>query len=351
MSSTDRAEPFRRISVDLPDGRTIPVVIGPEATGELAGLLPRSATRVAVVTQSGIGVEVDPGVPHEVFHIGDGEAHKRLSTVEHLCSEFARFGLTRADCVVGVGGGLVTDVSGLAASLYHRGIPVIHVATTLLAQIDAAIGGKTGVNLPEGKNLVGTFWQPTAVLCDTDTLSSLPPREWRCGLGELAKYHWLGGGRLDELGLVDRIARCVEIKAAFVAADEGLHQGVERAKARAVDDGGCAQHRIDEEGRVGPVPALVLLFDGAVGRAGELVAALAPELLGIGHIGARRVRAGGTGGCQRQRGAGQDTCGRTGSAGRTIRHHAPPRQTPSVAEIGSACGAAGMPASVTRAWG
>lgn len=220
MSSTDRSEPFRRISVDLPDGRTIPVVIGPEATGELAGLLPRSATRVAVVTQSGIGVEVDPGVPHEVFHIGDGEAHKRLSTVEHLCSEFARFGLTRADCVVGVGGGLVTDVSGLAASLYHRGIPVIHVATTLLAQIDAAIGGKTGVNLPEGKNLVGTFWQPTAVLCDTDTLSSLPPREWRCGLGELAKYHWLGGGRLDELGLVDRIARCVEIKAAFVAADE-----------------------------------------------------------------------------------------------------------------------------------
>ncbi len=115
---------------------------------------------------------------------------------------------------------MVTDVAGLAASLYHRGTPVVHVATTLLAQIDAAIGGKTGVNLPEGKNLVGTFWQPSAVLCDTDTLRTLPQREWRCGLGELAKYHGLGGGRLDELDLVDRVARCVEIKADYVAADE-----------------------------------------------------------------------------------------------------------------------------------
>src|SRR6201999_4140140 len=139
-------------------------------------------------------------IEHETFHIGDGEAHKTLATVEDLCSRFARWGLSRADVVIGVGGGIVTDVAGFAASVYHRGLPVVHVATSLLAQIDAAIGGKTGVNLPEGKNLVGSYWQPSAVICDTSTLATLPPREYRCGLGELAKYHWLGGGRLDEPG-------------------------------------------------------------------------------------------------------------------------------------------------------
>jgi 5-deoxy-5-amino-3-dehydroquinate synthase len=209
------------ITVEVPLGeRTYPVLVGRGAVAELGSVLPPDTRRVAVVTQRGIPVEVDPGVPHEVFHIGDGEEHKTVATVEVLCSEFARWGLTRADCVVGVGGGVVTDVAGFAASVYHRGLPVVHVATTLLAQIDAAIGGKTGVNLPEGKNLVGTYWQPSAVLCDTATLATLPPREERCGLGELAKYHWLGGGRLDELDLDERVAACVRIKADVVASDE-----------------------------------------------------------------------------------------------------------------------------------
>jgi 5-deoxy-5-amino-3-dehydroquinate synthase len=100
----------------------------------------------------------------------------------------------------------------------------VNVATSLLAQVDAAIGGKTGVNLPQGKNLVGSFWQPAAVLCDTETLSTLPPREWRCGRGEMAKYAFLGEGPADtsllELGLDEQVARCVAIKAAVVAADE-----------------------------------------------------------------------------------------------------------------------------------
>ncbi len=210
----------RVVEVGLPDGRSYPVVIGPGSLDELADLIPASTRRVALVTQEGVPVEPDPGVPTEVCVIGDGEVHKRMSTVEDLCSRWARAGLTRADCVVGVGGGIVTDVAGFAASVYHRGLPVIHVATTLLAQIDAAIGGKTGVNLPEGKNLVGAFWQPRAVICDTATLQSLAEREWRCGLGELAKYHWLGGGALDDLGLTDRVAACVAIKAGIVAADE-----------------------------------------------------------------------------------------------------------------------------------
>ena len=129
-------------------------------------------------------------------------------------------GLTRNDVVIAVGGGMVTDVAGFAAASYHRGVPVVHVATTLLGMVDAAIGGKTGVNLPEGKNLVGAFWQPCGVVCDLDALDTLPTRELRCGYGEMAKYHFLTGDDLLAMDLTDRVARCVEIKAEVVAADE-----------------------------------------------------------------------------------------------------------------------------------
>ncbi len=114
-----------------------------------------------------------------------------------LCRGFARAGLSRADLVVAVGGGVVTDLAGFAAACYLRGIAYVNVATSLLAQVDAAIGGKTGVNLPQGKNLVGAFWQPRAVLCDTATLATLPPREWASGRGEVAKYALIerGGAR------------------------------------------------------------------------------------------------------------------------------------------------------------
>ncbi len=149
------------VEVPLPAGRSYPVVVGAGARHDLAAYLPTESRRVAVVTQSSIPVEVDPGREHRVLEIPDGEAHKTLATVGALCSEFARAGLTRSDCVVALGGGVVTDVAGFAAASYHRGIAVVHVPTTLLGQIDAAIGGKTGVNLsPEGKNLVGSFWQP-----------------------------------------------------------------------------------------------------------------------------------------------------------------------------------------------
>jgi 5-deoxy-5-amino-3-dehydroquinate synthase len=96
----------------------------------------------------------------------------------------------------------------------------VNVPTTLLGQIDAAIGGKTGVNIPEGKNLVGAFWQPCGVVCDTDTLESLPDRERRSGLGEMAKYAFLGVENLDQLSIVDQVAACVAAKAAVVGADE-----------------------------------------------------------------------------------------------------------------------------------
>ncbi len=255
------------VDVALADGRGYPVLVAAGAISELDALLPERARRVAVVTQDGVPVELDISRDHRRFVIGDGERSKTTSTIERLCSEFAQWGLTRTDCVVGVGGGMVTDVAGFAAAVYHRGIPVVHVATTLLGQIDAAIGGKTGVNLPEGKNLVGAYWQPSGVICDTDTLATLPPREWRCGLGELAKYHWLGGGRLDELALDERVAACVRIKADVVASDER-----ESGRRALLNYGHTLAHALETAGghelRHGEAVAIGLVY------AAELAAAL-----------------------------------------------------------------------------
>jgi 5-deoxy-5-amino-3-dehydroquinate synthase len=265
-----------RVEVRLSGGRSYPVLVGPGAAGELASVVPSGARRVAVVTQASIPVEVDPGVDHRVFTIDEGESAKTLSTVEDLCRAFAAWGLTRADAVVGVGGGVVTDVAGFAAASYHRGLPVVHVATTLLAQIDAAIGGKTGVNLPEGKNLVGAFWQPVAVLCDTAVLDTLPEREMSCGLGEMAKYHFLGGGDLvggypgggdlDGLALDERVALCIEIKAEVVAADER-----EAGRRAVLNYGHTLGHAIETTGqydlRHGEAVAVGLVYAAELGRA------------------------------------------------------------------------------------
>ncbi len=200
--------------------RSYDVVIGHGARDSLASLMPSTARRAAVVTQESIDVTVDPGIEQQRFVVPEGESAKTMANVEALCNGFAEWGMTRGDVVVAVGGGVVTDLGGFAAAVYHRGISVVHVSTTLLGQIDAAIGGKTGVNLPHGKNLVGAFWQPSGVVCDTELLETLPPREFRSGLGELAKYHFLGGGDLDALPIEERVARCVEIKAAVVGSDE-----------------------------------------------------------------------------------------------------------------------------------
>ena len=209
-----------RVTVPLAD-RSYDVVVGAGAISELDALLPASARRVAVVTQEAIPLSVSlPDREVETFVIGAGEGAKSLATIETLMRGFARQGLTRRDVVVGVGGGMVTDVAGFAAASWHRGTPVVHVSTTLLGMVDAAVGGKTGVNLPEGKNLVGAFWQPSGVICDLDALATLPERETRCGLGEMSKYHFLTGDDLLAMPLDQRIARCVEIKADVVASDE-----------------------------------------------------------------------------------------------------------------------------------
>ena len=210
---------LRRVAVPLGE-RSYEVVIGRGAVAHLGDVLPRAAKRAAIVTQEGVPFEVVPDLAYDVFRIGAGEQHKTLDTVSDLCRGFARAGLTRNDVVIGVGGGMVTDVAGFAAASFHRGVRVVHVATTLLGMVDAAIGGKTGVNIPEGKNLVGAFWQPAGVVCDLDALDTLPDRERRCGYGEMAKYHFLTGDDLLAMDLTDRVARCVEIKAEIVGADE-----------------------------------------------------------------------------------------------------------------------------------
>ena len=216
------------VPVELAD-RSYEVIVGEGARHELTRVIAEAvpgARRAVVVTQEQIGVTVDPGLDHEVFTVPDGESAKSLAVLEDLCRGFARSGLSRADVVVAVGGGVVTDLAGFAAASFHRGTAYVNVATSLLAQVDAAIGGKTGVNLVEGKNLVGAFWQPSAVLCDTEVLATLSPRDWASGRGEVAKYALLGiptglgGPPTADLPLEDQVARCAAIKSAVVSADE-----------------------------------------------------------------------------------------------------------------------------------
>ena len=264
------------VPVTLSD-RSYDVLVGDGVRHELARVLPAGVKRAAIVTQAGLDIEVDPGVEHRTFLIGDGETAKSLATIESLCRGFAQWGLTRADCVVAVGGGIVTDTAGFAAASYHRGVPVVHVATTLLAQVDAAIGGKTGVNIPEGKNLVGAFWQPAAVLCDTETLATLPPREFRSGMGEVAKYHFLGGEGIDALPLVEQVAACAAIKAAVVAGDE--REGGARAT---LNYGHTLGHAIEMAGnhdlRHGEAIAVGLVFAAELAhRLGRIDAARVAE--------------------------------------------------------------------------
>ena len=265
-----------RVPVDLGE-RSYDVLVGAGARHRLLEVLPVGAKRAAIVTQEAVGVAVDPGVEHRTFLMGEGEDAKGMETVEELCRGFARWGLNRQDVVVAVGGGVVTDTAGFAAAVYKRGVPVVHVSTTLLGQVDAAIGGKTGVNLPEGKNMVGAFWQPATVLCDTETLGTLPPREYRSGLGEVAKYHFLDRDvALQDLPLDESVAACVRIKAAVVAADE--REGGRRA---ILNYGHTLAHALETAGRYdlrhGEAVAVGLVF----------AARLACRL---GRIGPERVR-------------------------------------------------------------
>ena len=164
------------------------------AIGHAAQQLPAKHGKVFVVTtedvwrhQGGALARALAGVPFETLYLPGGEDRKRLAPVEELAEQMVHCGGDRSSMVIAFGGGIVTDMAGFLAAIFMRGIPVLQIPTTLLAQVDAAIGGKTGVNLVSGKNLIGSFHQPLAVLIDPALLETLPEREYRAGLYEIVK--------------------------------------------------------------------------------------------------------------------------------------------------------------------
>ena len=254
----------RRIMVDLGE-RSYPIVVGPGVAAEVDDYLPIDAKRAVVVTETGLPFNCTPSIPYEIIEVQPGETSKSLSSVETITRRFADMGITRNDVIIAVGGGMVTDLAGFCAACWHRGTRFVNVPTSLLGMVDAAIGGKTAVNLPEGKNLVGAFWQPSAVICDLDALSTLPQREMRCGLGEVAKYHFISGDDMLAMSLADRIARCAEIKARIVEEDE--REGGRRAL---LNYGHTLGHAIESVGghrlAHGEAIAIGLLFAARLAR-------------------------------------------------------------------------------------
>lgn len=248
----------------------------------LGSLLP-AAEAAAVITDDGVPQAwvdevasslADAGLKVELIRFEGGETRKTLATAMSLFERLAELNLHRNDLVVGVGGGLVGDISGFVAACYLRGIAVVHVPTTLLAMVDSSIGGKTGVNLPQGKNLVGTFHQPRAVFADLRTLETLPEHELRCGLAEVVKYGFIADpGILDlledgtgDLGSYQRLVRgSVEVKARVVAEDEReagvratLNFGHTLGHALEIAGGHSLSH--------GEAISIGMVFAGALGR-------------------------------------------------------------------------------------
>lgn len=213
-----------------------PCVVGRGVLASVAQHVPARAGKVFVATTRDVwhlhggklAIDAKP-----LFFPG-GEANKRFEHVEAMAEEMIASGADRSSVVIAFGGGIANDMGGFVAAIFMRGIPVIQIPTTLLAQVDAAIGGKTGVNLRSGKNLIGAFHQPLAVLVDPDVLSTLPEREYRAGLYEVIKYGVISSPGLFDLlesrkggvlaqtpDAVDRIvAESVRIKAEVVSADE-----------------------------------------------------------------------------------------------------------------------------------
>lgn len=185
--------------------------------------------RVAVVTNTTLaplyGEQLVERLPDAVLiTMPDGEAYKTLDTVAKLYGDFVRAGLDRSSTVIALGGGVVGDTAGFAAATYMRGIDLVQIPTSLLAMVDSSVGGKVGVDLPEGKNLVGSFKQPLTVVIDPDVLETLPEREWRCGAAEAIKHALIADPGLLEL--IDpagdaeaMITRAVQVKVNVVQQD------------------------------------------------------------------------------------------------------------------------------------
>ncbi len=203
---------MRRVTV--PGERPYDVVIGPGAQAELALLLagtPKAAVVHAppLAALAGAAVETlqTAGVAAEAVVVPDGEAAKTAEVAAGAWEQFGRLGLTRSDAVVGVGGGAVTDLAGFLAATWVRGVRVVHLPTSVLGMVDAAVGGKTGINTGAGKNLVGAFHPPAGVLADTDVLAGLPEAEFRAGMAEVVKCGFIADGAVLDLLAADPTGR------------------------------------------------------------------------------------------------------------------------------------------------
>lgn len=199
---------------------------------------------------------VQAGIEHSIIEMPDGEHWKTLDTVEELAAKLVKLGADRESALLTFGGGVVGDVGGFLASIYMRGIPFVHLPTTLLAQVDASIGGKTGVNLDEGKNLLGTFQQPRMVLIDPEVLATLPEREFRSGLFEALKAGVISDPRIFEFMEQQRdrilrrdpgtlewlISESVRVKANVVSEDEH-----EKGLRRILNFGHTIGHALEAE--------------------------------------------------------------------------------------------------------
>lgn len=279
-----RAPALQTIRVDVTPG--YPVVVGRD-------LLPRAAEwidgpRLAIVTDETVAALHGPVLRHaledadrrvDTYIVPPGEDSKSPAQYADLLRAFARDGLDRDAAVVALGGGVVSDLAGFVAATYMRGIDFWVVPTTLLAMVDAAVGGKTAMNLPEGKNLAGAFWQPRAVLADVGTLRTLPEREFRLGAVEAFKHGLIADPTLleipgdpafapagDDSVLIDRVARSVRVKAEVVAADEReqgrrAHLNLGHTLAHALE--GVTDHALPH----GDAVAYGLLFAAVLGRA------------------------------------------------------------------------------------
>jgi 3-dehydroquinate synthase len=221
--------------------QSYPCVVERGVLSDIAKYVPSRAGKIFVATTADVwhlyGSRVASGLTGREFHtlvFPGGESTKKFEHVEALAEQMVMAGADRSSIVIACGGGIVNDMGGFLASIFMRGVPVFQIPTTLLAQVDAAIGGKTGVNLKSGKNRIGAFHQPLAVLIDPEVLRSLPEREFRAGLFEVVKYGVISSPELFELlenrssdvlaqkpDVLDRIiAESVRIKAEVVTADE-----------------------------------------------------------------------------------------------------------------------------------
>jgi 5-deoxy-5-amino-3-dehydroquinate synthase len=268
-----------KFKVELAE-RSYDVVVRDGARDELVALIAERAPRaksVAVVTSASLAqqpwFDLTSGLEQFTVYVPEGESAKTMTALDELLEAFAERRLSRNDVVVAVGGGAVTDLAGFAAAVYLRGVALVQVPTSLVGQVDAAIGGKTGVNLVAGKNLVGAFYQPLGVLCDTKVLETLPSRERLSGLGEVAKCWLLENRDVDFLrraSLNSLIETAVGLKVAIVGVDE--REGSSRVLlnyghtlAHALEK--LALRHVTDELRHGEAVAIGLAFAARLARA------------------------------------------------------------------------------------